>query len=228
MVKRTITKHRVFFCGARTKLFFLIWKNFSSQKLTKTTLTVLQKFWRQPLTSWLSSCNFMKRAQRLLCSDPRWTAGRFKMCSVTFAPQMSESSVYSADSSLTLYSDSSKWLLTFLWDCWTSKEHQSCPWQFTLCQTSSWEWSAASTTTWKNATSQCASKKKALERMSSCETSHLLSQTSLSSHIFPHSFLFEQWENLWNAGPHAKQDRCDDILAQRLRWKLIAGASWWF
>lgn len=83
MVKRKITKHRVFFCGARTKLFFLIWKNFSSQKLTKTTLTVLQKFWRQPLTSWLSSCNFMKRAQRLLCSDPRWTAGRFKMCSVT-------------------------------------------------------------------------------------------------------------------------------------------------
>lgn len=107
MVKRTITKHRVFFCGARTKLFFLIWKNFSSQKLTKTTLTVLQKFWRQPLTSWLSSCNFMKRAQRLLCSDPRWTAGRFKMCSVTFAPQMSESSVYSADSfTVTLQSDS--------------------------------------------------------------------------------------------------------------------------
>lgn len=162
MVKRTITKHRFFFCGARTKLFFLIGKHFSSQKLTKTTLTVLQKFWRQPLTSRLSSCNFMKQAQRLLCSDPRWTAGRFKMFSVTFAPQMSESSVYSADSSLTLYSDSSKWLLTFLWDCWTSKEHQSCPWQFTLCQTSSWEWRAAPTTTWKNATSQCASKKKAL------------------------------------------------------------------
>lgn len=211
MVKRTITKHRVFFCGARTKLFFLIWKNFSSQKLTKTTLTVLQKFWRQPLTSWLSSCNFMKRAQRLLCSDPRWTAGRFKMCSVTFAPQMSESSVYSADSSLTLYSDSSKWLLTFLRDCWTSKEHQSCPWQFTLCQTSSWEWSAASTTTWKNATSQCASKKKALERMSSCETSHLLSQTSLSSHIFPHSFLFEQWENLGHFS----------LL------RLTTGTEWW-
>lgn len=191
--------------------FFLIWKNFSSQKLTKTTLTVLQKFWRQPLTSWLSSCNFMKRAQRLLCSDPRWTAGRFKMCSVTFAPQMSESSVYSADSSLTLYSDSSKWLLTFLWDCWTSKEHQSCPWQFTLCQTSSWEWSAASTTTWKNATSQCASKKKALERMSSCETSHLLSQTSLSSHIFPHSFLFEQWENLGHFS----------LL------RLTTGTEWW-
>lgn len=211
MVKRTITKHRVFFCGARTKLFFLIWKTFISQKLTKTTLTVLQKFWRQPLTSWLSSCNFMKRAQRLLCSDPRWTAGRFKMCSVTFAPQMSESSVYSADSSLTLYSDSSKWLLTFLWDCWTSKEHQSCPWQFTLCQTSSWEWSAASTTTWKNATSQCASKKKALERMSSCETSHLLSQTSLSSHILPHSFLFEQWENLGHFS----------LL------RLTTGTEWW-
>lgn len=64
---------------------------------------------------------------------------------------------------LLLYCDSSKRLLTFPWDRWTSEEHQSRPWQFTLCQISHHERererSAASTTTWKNATSRLRNQK---------------------------------------------------------------------
>lgn len=202
---------------------------------SRNYIAVTQKvlFWQQSIHQG-TTFNFMKQIQRLHRSDRRWGAGRFKMSSVTFALQMSESSVYSADSSLTLYSDSSKCLLTFPWDLWTSKEHQSCPWQFTLCQISPRERgrSAASPTSWRNATSRlCSAPERKRLSLDLIKEPPLVVRSLFCTRILPISTSFGVWTKTkpgsppvhwWQFGFTVTSDCCE------ADWRsLFTRLTWW-